>query len=53
MINKYEIKNWGAPLDDKFFDSDLYLTKAFAPKKKIHDKKKVKELKRDEKRKLK
>lgn len=39
MINKYEVKNWGAPLDDKFFDIDLYLTKGFAPKKGVNDKK--------------
>jgi hypothetical protein len=52
MINKYEIKNWGIPLDEKFYDSELYLSKAFAPKKKGCDKKKVKEEKRVGKRKI-
>jgi hypothetical protein len=39
MIDKYEMKNWGVAFDEKFFDSELYLTKAF-PTKKPHDKKK-------------
>lgn len=42
MVNKYEIKNWGFALDDKFFDPELYTTKAFAHRVKPVDKKKVK-----------
>lgn len=52
MINKYEIKNWGAPLDDKFFDDEIYLTKGFAAKKQNIDKKKVIQKKKSEKKKI-
>lgn len=52
MINRYEIKNWSAPLDDKFFDAELYITKGFASKKTIHDKKKAIQKKKSEKKKI-
>jgi hypothetical protein len=45
MINKYEIKNWGNPLDEKFFDPKLYVVRPVLPKK--HDKKKAKTLKKN------
>ena len=29
LINKFEQKNWGSPVDDKFFNKDLYQSKGF------------------------
>lgn len=49
MINKYEIKNWGCPLDDKFFDPSLYETKSMTPRRKVVDKKSQKVAKKTEK----
>lgn len=52
MVNKYEVKNWGSPLDEKFFDPHIYEAKATILKSKNHDKKKAKQKKRSEKRKV-
>ena len=40
MINEYEMKNWGSPLDEKYFDSAIYMNKGFPHRSKILSKKK-------------
>lgn len=52
MINRYEMKNWGIPLDDKFFDIQLYSMKPIASRQKKHDKKQAKNQKKIQKRKV-
>ena len=53
MIDKYEIKNWGLALDEKFLDPAIYVNKGFANRSKaISNKKQVKEAKRKEKKKI-
>jgi hypothetical protein len=46
MINKYEIKNWGIALEEKYFDPNLYNTKALTTKKPEEKNKSKKEKKR-------
>lgn len=52
MINKYQMKNWGCPLDEKFYDQDIYQNKGFAHKKTAHDKKSAMNKKKIEKKKM-
>jgi hypothetical protein len=44
MINKYEIKNWGVPLEERYFDPNIYNTKSLTTKK--PEKKKIKATKK-------
>jgi hypothetical protein len=51
MVNAYEVKNWGTPIEDKFFMDDLYVNKCF-PSNARPTKKSMKEIKRTEKKKF-
>lgn len=53
MIDKYEVKNWGLVLDEKFFDPAIYVNKGFANRSRaVSNKKQAKEAKRKEKKKI-
>ena len=53
MINNYEMRNWGVPLDEKFFDEAIYVNKGFAHRSKtLNDKKQAKQSKMKEKKKI-
>lgn len=51
LVNNYERKSWGAPLDEKFFDEELYQSKNFPLlKSRSKDKKARKRIKEEAKR---